>query len=99
LATEGRSKVSVTGVACPECGKRFDKPQGLAVHRSRSHGVRGKGGGKKPVALVKVKADTSTQQPATPPRVAINYCPCCGTNVALVAQALAIAEGIGRGPG
>lgn len=26
---------------CSECEKKFTSPQGLAVHRSRSHGIRG----------------------------------------------------------
>lgn len=26
---------------CPECGQTFARPQGLAVHRFRKHGVRG----------------------------------------------------------
>lgn len=28
---------------CPECGRTFDAPQGLAAHRRRTHGVAGKG--------------------------------------------------------
>jgi hypothetical protein len=28
---------------CPECGKRSDRPQGLAAHRRQAHGVAGEG--------------------------------------------------------
>lgn len=27
--------------ACPECSKKFDRPQGLGIHRRRMHGVEG----------------------------------------------------------
>lgn len=27
---------------CPDCGKSFDKPQGLGAHRSKAHGYQGK---------------------------------------------------------
>lgn len=31
---------SAEALACPECGKQYDTPQGLGGHRHRTHGVR-----------------------------------------------------------
>jgi uncharacterized protein (UPF0212 family) len=31
------------------------------------------------------------------PNSGLNYCPCCGTNLEVLARALAIAKGVGRG--
>ena len=30
--------------SCPECGRGFDKAQGLALHRNRAHGVKASNG-------------------------------------------------------
>ena len=32
---------AVTGLVCPECGRTFTRPQGLAAHRRLAHGVIG----------------------------------------------------------
>lgn len=32
---------SLTYLTCPECGRVFERVQGLATHRSRAHGKRG----------------------------------------------------------
>jgi RNA polymerase sigma factor (sigma-70 family) len=36
----GHHAVEPKGIACPECGQEFEKPQAVGVHRAKKHGYR-----------------------------------------------------------
>lgn len=78
---------------CDQCNKSFSKELGLRTHKALVHYAKSPKG--KPVNKGS-KPATIVPTPAKDVRLPVSYCPCCGTNIAVVAQAMKIAEGAGR---
>jgi hypothetical protein len=88
---------------CPECNRVFigDSESHaafkLAMHRSKKHDVhptKRKRGRPRKVRMVEASTPPA---PATRPRInapQLRYCPCCGTDLGMLARAMAVAASI-----
>jgi hypothetical protein len=99
---------------CPHCDRKFTTEHGMKVHMHRAHKDKDPDAGLDRRERKKAKdregyarrkaAKAGLARIEQPPQVVVasshvNFCPHCGQNIALVARALAIAEGVSRGTG
>jgi hypothetical protein len=68
-------------IQCEQCKKEFKNQWGLKVHIARTHERK---------KHEEAKAATAHAEPPKPKRqsVVVQYCPCCGINIAAVSMAV-----------
>lgn len=85
-------------VECQHCGREFPNHHGLKVHIARAH--RPAPETPPPEVVKKIAVRRKPARPRNPPGAAppaVNYCPHCGENIALVGAAIAAARKIEGG--
>lgn len=81
-------RTSRTGdFVCEVCDKHFEKEHGLRVHYRWMHG-------KRPRSKKAAKVSATSREAALQQMPELCYCPKCGSNLRLVAQALAAVQGL-----
>ena len=69
---------------CEQCERSFGSIQGLNLHKVRMH-------------TKKARHLSTTKKMSEIAAPAVSFCPCCGTNIRLFAQALAAIGGLHEG--
>ncbi len=79
---------------CEHCDRVFDTKHGLIVHQNRKHKQKRKYVKKEFLVVQSAIEEVVKPQPVKKliAEVKLSYCPCCGTNIALIAQALSTLE-------
>jgi len=84
---------------CAECGDVFHHEQAkyarfkLTQHMRFKHGVIKEKKQKRKYT----KRTKRTKQQQAPPQLGLSYCPCCGTPIGLIAQAMKLATKLSNG--
>lgn len=81
-----KAGVSADPLKCDQCERTFETQQGLHLHRVRTHGAE-----KKPPLTRRRRTPRPKEEPTV---VNISFCPCCGTNLQMLAHALAAIGGL-----
>lgn len=76
---------------CRQCDREFGTLQGMKVHAAFSHRIKDA----KPATVTEPTNGTpKIKKKRVSREVALAFCPCCGTNIRMVSQALAAVEGL-----
>lgn len=78
---------------CDKCDRIFGSVQALGLHKYRAHTRNGKDTwGKRKAAKAARKPARRAKHTRAREGVEISYCPCCGTNLRILAHALVTAK-------